>query len=125
MTQAVAGGWSRWIAGMAMGAALGFFAVMAFGQDSALVAQGKQIFNDQGCYGCHTMGQSGTPIAPDLSKIARDKRGDVWSRCSPSSCWAFLRGMRHATDPDSVWEDRQQERPPAAVTPPLGSYPLT
>jgi cytochrome c oxidase subunit II len=69
MTQAVARGWSRWIAGVAMGAALGFFAAMAFGQDSALVAQGKQIFNDQGCYGCHTMGQSGTPIAPDLSKI--------------------------------------------------------
>ena len=33
MTQAVARGWSRW---------------------------GKQIFNDQGRYGCHTMGRSGT-----------------------------------------------------------------
>ena len=69
MMQKVARGWSRWIAGTAVGAVLGFFVAMAFGQDSALVAQGKQIFNEQGCYGCHTMGKSGTPIAPDLSKI--------------------------------------------------------
>src|SRR4029434_10347446 len=36
---------------------------------SALVAEGKRLFNDQGCYGCHTMGASGTPIAPDLSTV--------------------------------------------------------
>jgi cytochrome c oxidase subunit 2 len=32
----------------------------------ALVAQGKQLFTDQGCYGCHTIGAVGTPIGPDL-----------------------------------------------------------
>jgi len=79
MTQAVACSWNRWIAGAAVGAALGFFVAMAFGQDSALVAQGKQIFNDQGCYGCHTMGKSGTPIAADLSKIG-SKRSEEYLR---------------------------------------------
>lgn len=79
MMQEVARGGSRWIAGTAVGAALGFFVAMAFGQDSALVAQGKQIFNDQGCYGCHTMGKSGTPIAADLSKIG-SKRSEEYLR---------------------------------------------
>src|SRR5262245_25892590 len=31
--------------------------------------QGQQVFKDQGCYGCHTVGKTGTPIAPDLSTI--------------------------------------------------------
>ena len=36
---------------------------------SALVAMGRVLFRDQGCYGCHTVGATGTPIAPDLSRI--------------------------------------------------------
>jgi len=36
---------------------------------SALVAKGRVLFRDQGCYGCHTVGATGTPIAPDLSRI--------------------------------------------------------
>jgi len=36
---------------------------------SALIARGKQYFMDQGCYGCHTLGKTGTPIAPDLTDI--------------------------------------------------------
>ncbi len=35
----------------------------------ALVAPGQIVFRDQGCYGCHTVGAMGTPIAPDLSRI--------------------------------------------------------
>ena len=35
----------------------------------ALVARGQIVFRDQGCYGCHTVGVAGTPIAPDLSRI--------------------------------------------------------
>jgi cytochrome c oxidase subunit II len=35
----------------------------------ALVAKGQMVFRDQGCYGCHTVGAMGTPIAPDLSHI--------------------------------------------------------
>ena len=38
-------------------------------QDGALVARGQSVFKDQGCYGCHTVGKTGTPIAPDLSRI--------------------------------------------------------
>jgi mono/diheme cytochrome c family protein len=42
----------------------------AHAQDgSALVAKGRVLFRDQGCYGCHTVGATGTPIAPDLSRI--------------------------------------------------------
>ena len=36
----------------------------------ALVAQGRQIFTDQGCLGCHTVGAAGTPIGPDLRRAA-------------------------------------------------------
>jgi cytochrome c oxidase subunit II len=38
-------------------------------QDGALVARGQSVFKDQGCYGCHTVGKTGTPIATDLSRI--------------------------------------------------------
>lgn len=34
-----------------------------------LVEEGKKLFFDQGCYGCHTVGQMGTPIGPDLSQV--------------------------------------------------------
>ena len=68
MMRAVALEGSRWWLAAAA-AALALFAATAFGQESSLVAQGKRVFNDQGCYGCHTMGKSGTPIAPDLSTI--------------------------------------------------------
>jgi mono/diheme cytochrome c family protein len=35
----------------------------------ALIAKGQMVFQDQGCYGCHTVGATGTPIASDLSHI--------------------------------------------------------
>lgn len=79
MRHAVARDRSRWVAAATAGVALAFFVTMVFGQDGALVAQGKQVFNDQGCYGCHTMGQSGTPIAPDLSKIG-SKHSEAYLR---------------------------------------------
>ena len=45
-------------------------AAPAWAQDgAALVAQGKRLFTDQGCYGCHTVGKMGTAIASDLSRI--------------------------------------------------------
>lgn len=38
----------------------------------ALVTEGQRLFADKGCYGCHTIGASGTPIAPDLRRaVAR------------------------------------------------------
>jgi mono/diheme cytochrome c family protein len=36
----------------------------------ALVARGRQLFADKGCYGCHTVGVAGTPIGPDLRGAA-------------------------------------------------------
>jgi cytochrome c553 len=30
-------------------------------------AQGRRLFTEHGCYGCHTLLGTGTPIAPDLS----------------------------------------------------------
>jgi mono/diheme cytochrome c family protein len=36
----------------------------------ALVAQGRQLFADKGCYGCHTVGVAGTPIGPDLRHVS-------------------------------------------------------
>ena len=38
-------------------------------QESALATRGQAVFKDQGCYGCHTVGKTGTPIATDLSRI--------------------------------------------------------
>jgi len=34
----------------------------------APVVQGRRLYTEHGCYGCHTMGAAGTPIAPDLSR---------------------------------------------------------
>ena len=64
MTRALVRNGSR---GGLVAAVLALFVTAAFAQDAALVTEGKRVFNDQGCYGCHTMGKSGTPIAPDLS----------------------------------------------------------
>jgi mono/diheme cytochrome c family protein len=35
----------------------------------ALVGQGRMVFRDQGCYGCHIAERMGTPIGPDLSRV--------------------------------------------------------
>lgn len=32
-------------------------------------ARGKQLFTEQGCYGCHMIEKYGTPIATDLSHV--------------------------------------------------------
>jgi cytochrome c553 len=42
----------------------------AHAQDGgALVSQGRMVFREQGCFGCHTAERMGTPIATDLSRI--------------------------------------------------------
>ena len=35
-----------------------------------LIARGRTLFTEKGCYGCHTVGGAGTPIAPDLRRAA-------------------------------------------------------
>ena len=41
----------------------------ALGQDSVLVERGRAVYAESGCYGCHTLGKTGTPIGPDLTAI--------------------------------------------------------
>lgn len=42
----------------------------AVGQDDpGRRARGKELFTEQGCYGCHTIEKYGTPIANDLSHV--------------------------------------------------------
>lgn len=58
------------IARLAVLAAVVLIASCAHAQDRrAMVDQGRIVFRDQGCHGCHTVGAMGTPIAPDLSRI--------------------------------------------------------
>ena len=54
---------------LAAGVGLGCGRLNAQGRE-ALIAQGQQLFADKGCYGCHTIGTTGTPIAPDLRQAA-------------------------------------------------------
>jgi len=67
--------WARdvkaaWGAATGAAAALALAAAAASGQDgTALASQGKRLFTEQGCYGCHTVGKTGTPIANDLSQV--------------------------------------------------------
>lgn len=43
---------------------------LALGQERpALIARGQELFTAQGCYGCHMVGKTGTPIGPDLSRV--------------------------------------------------------
>jgi cytochrome c553 len=47
-------------------------AVAAWAQSrDALVARGQAAFKSNGCYGCHMIGNFGTPIGPDLSRVGR------------------------------------------------------
>lgn len=47
-----------------------FTSAHSFAQEpGGLIARGKQLFIEQGCYGWHTVGKMGTPIAPDLSAV--------------------------------------------------------
>ena len=62
--------WARDVKAASVAAAIALAATVAFGQDgTALVSQGKRLFTGQGCYGCHTIGKAGTPIANDLSQV--------------------------------------------------------
>jgi mono/diheme cytochrome c family protein len=59
------------VLGVAPALVLGAFALIATGagpqEDTA--AEGKRLFTEHGCYGCHTLEKYGTPIAADLSHI--------------------------------------------------------
>jgi len=53
----------RWIvAGVVVGA-LGLGSIAA--PPRAIAQDGRRMFMEQGCHGCHTVGKVGTPIGPD------------------------------------------------------------
>ena len=55
---------------LALGLAVLFAGAPAVAQErDAVLGQGKKLFVEQGCYGCHTVGKMGTPIGPDLSRM--------------------------------------------------------
>jgi mono/diheme cytochrome c family protein len=45
----------------------------AQGRD-ALIAQGKALVEERACRSCHTIGATGTPIAPDLARVGKIHR---------------------------------------------------
>ena len=62
--------WKRDVTAASLAAAIALAATVACGQDgAALASRGKGLFTEQGCYGCHTIGKVGTPIANDLAQI--------------------------------------------------------
>ena len=59
-----------------------------FTQDQ--VERGKTLFTSQGCVGCHTIGKTGGPIGPNLTRAGTHGRTDEWQ-------------IRHLQDPLSVY----------------------
>ena len=57
------------IAGSVAAVLLGVVVLSAAAQERGAVEQGRQVFKDQGCYGCHMVEKFGTPIGPDLSHV--------------------------------------------------------
>lgn len=70
--------------------------------DSSRVAEGKQIFHEYACYGCHKIAGQGGEVGPDLSSVG--------SRLRPDYLVAFLQNPQ-AFIPGSpmkiseLWED--------------------
>jgi cytochrome c oxidase subunit 2 len=46
-------------------------------ESGELADRGMRLFMENGCYGCHTIGKTGTPIAPDLSRVGL-KRSEAY-----------------------------------------------
>ena len=59
------------VAGVGLALAVLVGASLSSGQEKGrIVQEGQQLFVEQGCYGCHTIGKMGTQgIAPDLSHV--------------------------------------------------------
>jgi cytochrome c oxidase subunit II len=59
----------RIVCALALVVVLALAAACAVAQSPATVAEGKKVYADQGCYGCHAIEKTGTPIGPDLSHL--------------------------------------------------------
>ena len=68
------------VVALTAGAALMVACASGRSQTTSDVQSGREIFFNQ-CYGCHTLGGAGTPIAPDLSHVgARLSRDEIERR---------------------------------------------
>lgn len=53
-----------------VGLAISVLAISALAQDGGTLAdEGKKLFIQKGCYGCHMVGKMGTEIGPNLSRV--------------------------------------------------------
>lgn len=68
-----------WIGFVLLGLASAAVPAAVLAQDrEALVARGKALFAQKGCYECHSIGNVGALIAPDLSRVgAKHREGDL------------------------------------------------
>jgi mono/diheme cytochrome c family protein len=58
---------------------LALMAGCAAAEDRAQLRRaGEAVFSAQGCHGCHTIGQVGTPIAADLTRIGAKHSETYW-----------------------------------------------
>ncbi|NUM75529.1 c-type cytochrome [candidate division KSB1 bacterium] len=73
--------------------------------DSTIVAEGRQIYKEYACFGCHKIGTDGGEVGPDLNGVG--------TRLRPEYLAAFLRNPQ-AFIPDSpmknfdLWEEEVQ-----------------
>ena len=68
----------RWLVFLVVAISIAAFSLAAQeragAQDRA--EQGRRMFMEQGCHGCHTVGRMGTPIGPDLSYMGAKRSED-------------------------------------------------
>jgi mono/diheme cytochrome c family protein len=67
------------ILGLTVGAALLAACGSGHAQPAGSAPTGRQVFLTH-CYGCHTLGAAGTPIAPDLSRVGARLSRDAIER---------------------------------------------
>jgi mono/diheme cytochrome c family protein len=60
--------WS-WLIGSLLDLLVVVLAPPGVAAEENTLAQGKKLFTQQGCYGCHMIEKYGTPIATDLSHV--------------------------------------------------------
>ena len=73
---------ASWFVSALVGLVLGLSAGAVGSQPpEPAAAQGRRLFTEHGCYGCHTVRGTGTPIAPDLSHVGSfQTEGDLARR---------------------------------------------
>jgi mono/diheme cytochrome c family protein len=75
-------------------------AAIAAQEREALVARGRALFQEKNCHGCHTIGNVGTAMEPDLSQVGgRYHEDDLTRWLSPSAPVPTRRSRTHELEP--------------------------